>query len=92
MQPTTSLAVAPLRRQVAGSSRGIQLRIGIEPRSYSNLCCRPRERGDPVNAIAQMCLGIAIDALEYWVPAFAGTTPRYTNKDQVALALVWKFL
>src|SRR5262245_8390461 len=38
---------------------------------------RRRERGDPVNAGQQHALGITSCALEYWVPAFAGTTAEY---------------
>jgi len=40
---------------------------------------RPRASGDPVTAGWQHVLGITSHALEYWVPAFAGTTAEYVT-------------
>src|SRR5215813_3684914 len=42
--------------------------------ALNTLCCRPRASGDPVNAGRRHVPGITSSALEYWVPAFAGTT------------------
>src|SRR5215470_8158251 len=38
------------------------------------LSCRPRESGDPVNSERTSTLQRCKERLEYWVPAFAGTT------------------
>ena len=41
------------------------------------LRCRPRERGDPVNADSADGSSVRNKCLEYWVPAFAGTTAAW---------------
>src|SRR3954449_13308116 len=48
--------------------------IGLKYPWHETSRCRPRERGDPVNADRAGASGFATNALEYWVPAFAGTT------------------
>src|SRR5436305_1506266 len=49
--------------------------------------CRPRERGDPVNADRAINAAELQDSiLGYWVPAFAGTTGRNVTSPPVPRA------
>src|SRR5690349_17652107 len=50
------------------------MRAAVMHRPLDTLRRRSRQSGDPVNAGRRHVLGIASYALEYWVPAFAGTT------------------
>jgi tripartite-type tricarboxylate transporter receptor subunit TctC len=57
-------------------------------RALNELSRRPRESGDPVNAGWWRVLRIASDALEYWVPAFAGTTAERFAAFLIATTIV----
>jgi tripartite-type tricarboxylate transporter receptor subunit TctC len=57
-------------------------------RALNGLSRRPRESGDPVNAGWWRVLRIASDALEYWVPAFAGTTAERFAAFLIATTIV----